>query len=210
MNNNIFKGSVILGIIIIIFCLGRCSKKCEITKINVPVTIPAKDGSFESPQVLVPIESKEITKILYKDSLIYVPTVNSDLMDKYIQTQEELDKLKLYADAIKINNYKQTFNNDDLELTIEAKTEGKLLNLKPSYTIKSKSLTLPIDIPKPKSQVFAMNVGASIQTTKDLSKLDPAVNLQLINKKGSIIGASYSVDGVIGISYTIPLFKINK
>ena len=204
---------IVVGLIIASFFLGRCSRIRPIQEIEMPVIVPAKSGEFKSPDILVPIETKEVTKILYKDSIMYVPTVNQDLVDAYIKTLEENDKLKslnLYTDAIKINKYETVFDNKDLKLTVKSTVEGKLLELSPEYTIKEQNIIVPIKIPEPKKQVFAMNVGAVINTTKDLSKIDPAVQLQLVNKKGSILSASYSIDGVVSVGYSIPLFSIKK
>jgi len=204
---------VIIGVIIISFFVGRCSKDRPIQKIEMPVTIPAKTGEFKSPDILVPIQTKEVTKILYKDSVMYVPTVNQDLVDAYIKTLEENDKLKslnLYTDAIKINKYETVFDNKDLKLTVKSTIEGKLLELTPEYIIKEQNIIVPVDIPKPKEKVFAMNIGAAINTSKDLNKIDPSVQLQLVNKKGAILSASYSIDGVVGIGYSIPLFSIKR
>lgn len=202
--------AVIIGLIILSFIVGRCTKDCSSKTINVPVTVPEKKGEFDTKDTtqLVPIQTREISKIVYNDSIIYVPTVNQHLVDKYLQTKDELDKLKLYTDAIKINSYETVFDNNDLKLIVKAKTEGKLLELKPIYTIKEQ--TLNVEVPKPKEKIFSLNVGAGLTTTKQLDKLDPSVHLDLINKKGNILSASYSVDGVIGVKYSIPLFSIKK
>lgn len=211
MSNKTRLGLVITVLLFgVFFLLGRCSKTCRTQTLNIPVVIPEKRDSFPTKGDLVPIETKEITKILYKDSIITVPTVNQDLVDKYLQTKEELDKLKLYTEAIKINNYETKFDNKDLELTIKSKTEGKLLEITPSYVIKQQNINVPVEIPKPKERVFSMNVGAQITATKDLAKFDPSVKVDLVNKKGHILTGSYSLDGVIGVGYSVNLFDIKK
>lgn len=212
MNRNVI---IIIGLLILLFLafmLGKCTTDCKTEIIDIPIVIPEKSGEFSKADstVLVPIQTKEVSKIIYNDSIIYVPTVNQELVDKYLQTKEELDKLKLYTDAVKINSYETLFDNKDLKLTIKSKTEGKLLELKPEYTIKEQSLNIPVIVPKPKEKVFSLNIGAGLTTTKQLDKLDPSVHLDLVNKKGSILSTSYSVDGVIGIKYSIPLFSIKK
>lgn len=204
---------VILLLMIVSFCAGRCSKTCKTQTLNIPVVIPEKRGEFQSPSVLVPIESKEITKIVYHDSIITVPTVNQDLMDKYISTLEENDKLKniqQYADAIRINKYKQTYEDPNIKIDIEAETEGKLLSLKPNYVWKSQKINVPIEIPQPKERVFSMNIGAGLNTTKQLDKLEPTVNLDLVNKKGNTLSIGYGTEGTISANYKIKLFDIKK
>jgi len=208
------KSKYFIGIIILLFIacffMGRCSKRCEIQEVKIPVIIPAKSGSFKSPQILVPINTKEVTKIVYLDSTIFVPTLNQELVDKYIETKSELDKLQQYTEAVRINSYETVFDNKDVKLTIKTKTEGKLLELIPEYTVKKLDTLISATIPKPKEKVFSMNIGAGLQTTKDLNKLDPTVNLDFVNKKGYIIGGSYSINGVISVKATIPLFSIKN
>lgn len=218
MRNNIYK---IVGIIIILglfFTIGYCSRKCETEVKTITVTVPEKKGSFESPKVLTPESSTIKTIIKFRDTIISVPQVNEELLNKYLALENENDlikrdndRLKLYTDAIKINKYKVPFEDDNIKLEIEAETEGKLITLKPAnYLIKSQNVKVDIDLPKPKEKVFSMNIGAGLTTTKQLDKLDPSIHLEMVNKKGNIIGASYSIDGVIGVKYTIPLFSIKK
>lgn len=212
MNNktNIGIGVIIL-LLILSFFVGRCTKNSDTKIIETKVTVPEKQGSFKSDStILVPIQTKEVSKIIYKDSILYVPTINQDLVDKYLSTQEELDKLKLYTDAVKINKYETVFDNKDLKLTIRSKTEGKLLELNPEYIIKEQTVPISVEIPKPKEKIFSLNIGAGFNTTKDLAKIDPSIHLDFVNKKGNILSTSYSVDGVIGVKYSIPLFSIKK
>jgi len=208
------KSKYFIGIIILLFIafffIGRCSKRCEVQELKIPVVIPAKSGSFKSPNILVPINTKEVTKIVYLDSTIFVPTVNQELVDKYLQTKSELDKLQQYTEAIRINNYETVFDNKDVKLTIRAKTEGKLLELIPEYTIKKFDTLVSAIVPKPKEKVFSLNIGAGLNTTKTFDKLEPTVNVDLVNKKGSILKASYGTEGTISVGYTFTLFSVKK
>lgn len=210
MKNNTLKIVIVAVVIIGFFLLGRCSKECKTETKTVTVTVPQKQGKFESPTILKPQSTNIKTAIQFKDSIIYVPQVNEELVQQYLAQKSELERLKSYTNAIAINEYENVFDNDDVKIIVKAKTEGKLLELKPEYTIKPQTVTTNIDIPKPKERVFSMNIGAGINTTKQLDKLDPSIHLDLVNKKGNILSASYSVDGVVGIKYSVNLFNIKK
>lgn len=170
--------------LIIAFMLGWCSRKNDTKIINVPVKVPAKSGSFESPKILVPIDTKEVSKIILKDTTIYIPTVNEDLLDEYLKTKEERDKLLLYADAIKINNYETKFDNKDISLTIKSKTEGKLLEIKPEYTIKEQELNIPVKVPITRDN-FGFLIGGkynqNLDTRKANYELDAGFRIGKVN-----------------------------
>lgn len=202
----------IIGIIILLlisFIVGRCTKSKEVTTITKTITIPETRGSFETPKVIVP-ESNEIkTVIQYKDTTLVIHQVNEELVNKYLESQEELERLKLYTNAISINNYKNTFDNEDIQLTILSKTEGKLLEVKPEYIIKEKKLPVTIEVPK-EELLFRLNAGIYSTYSTELKTYDPGVKLDFINNKNHIISAGYSINKNVMVSYTIPLFKVNK
>lgn len=216
---NITRLGVIIALLLIVFSffIGRYTKQCKTDVIYTKVTTPEITHKFDSPQVFVP-ETNAIKSIIkYKDTTIFIPQVNQELLDKYIALENENDsnkkeliRLKMYSDAVSIKEYNTPFEDKNIKLNVYSKIQGQLLEQKPEYTIKSQDLTIPVTIPKPKEKVFSMNVGAGITTTKQLDKIDPSVHLDLINKKGNILSASYSIDGVIGVKYSVPLFSIKK
>lgn len=217
MKNNILKGIIIIGIIILIFWLGRCTKECEIETIKTTITIPEKKGSFDSPKVLVPESNTIKTVIQYKDTTLVIPQVDQELVEKYLALQQENDltkreneQLKLYTDAVSINTYKTNFNNEDIDLTITSKVQGKLLDIKPDYIIKSKTVTQDIQIPKNKEKVLSVNIGAYSTYSSELKQFDPGLKLDIIGKKGAVLSAGYSINKNVLVSYSIPIFSIKK
>jgi len=216
MNSNLkyIIGSIIL--IVIFFFIGRCTKECDIVTKEITVTTPEVKGDFDTPKVLVPESNTIKTIIKFRDTTLIMPQVNQELVEKYLALQNENDatkrenaSLKMYTDAVTINNYNTPFEDDNIKLTIKAKTQGLLLEAKPDYTIKPKTITTNVNIPKEKQKVFSLNAGLQLASTKELSKFDPAVKLDLVGKK-NILSASYSKDGYISVGYTIPLFSIKK
>lgn len=217
MKNNTLKIAGVIILIIIAFIIGQCTKECEVETKTVTITVPAKSGSFESPKVLVPESTTIKTVIQYKDSTLVIPQINQELVEKYMALESENDsnkrelaRLKLYTDAITINTYENVFDNEDVKIIVKAKTEGKLLELKPEYTIKERTITKDIEIPKPQSKVFQLNVGVYSTYSKELKTFDPGIKLDLIGKRGSVLSVGYSVDKNIMASYSIPIFSIKK
>lgn len=216
MNRNIYIIGTVILLLIASFSIGRCTKTCEVTPTTVTVTTPEVKGSFESPQVLKPESNNIKTVIKLKDSIVLIPQVNEELMQKYLALEnqtntviKENERLKLYSEAITINNYNTPFEDDNIKLNIKSKTQGILLEVKPDYIIKSKTITTNVDLPKPKEKVFSLNGGLQLTFTKDLSKFDPAVKLDFVGKK-NVLSASYSKDGYISVGYTVPIFSIRK
>lgn len=212
--NNTLK-VIIIGILLgACFLVGRCSKECKTELIEVPVTIPKKEGEFKSPEILIPKDTNIKTVVQYKDSSVIIAgKINKELADNYIKLLEENDKLKAfkaYADAIKINTYETKFDNEDLSLTIKSKVEGKLLEIVPSYVRKEINTNVAVNVPKPPEKVFSMNIGAGLSTTKQLDKIEPTVHIDLINKRGNILSVGYGSEGTIQGKYSIPLFSIKK
>lgn len=217
MKNNILKIVIGIGIIILIFFLGRCTKECETETKTITITTPEVKGKFETPNVIVPESNTIKTIIQYRDTTLVIPQVNQELVEKYLALQQENDltkrenqQLKLYTDAVSINNYSTVFDNDDIKLTINSKTEGKLLEIKPEYIIKSKTINKEVEVNKPKEKVFTLNVGVYSTYSKELKTLDPGIKLDGQLKNGQIISAGISLDKNILVSYTIPIFSIKK
>lgn len=210
MKNNKY---IIIGIIILLiasFILGRCTSNNKTEKINTTIVVPEKKGSFESPKVLIPQSNNIKTAIQLKDTIIYVPQVDQELVQRYLAQESELERLKAYTNAISINEYENVFDNEDVKIIIKAKTEGKLLELKPEYTIKAKSIPVTIEVPKPKERVFNLNMGAYTTYSQELKQFDPGIKLDLVGKKGSVLSAGYSIDKNIMVSYSIPILTIKK
>lgn len=102
--------------------------------IDIVIDVPAKTGAIPFPKEAIP-------NIEY----VYVPKivgVDTELLDKY---REEIDSLKkelLYKDAVTIREYTETFEDDNISMTVKSRVRGHLLDLTiPYYTIKPSKVT---------------------------------------------------------------------
>ncbi len=198
------------------FLAGRCTRTKEIKDIK--VIIPSVSGKSDTITNFVKIFGKEKDSIIFKDKTIITENpINTKLTEDYINLEKrysglELDteRLKKYIASTTINEYDVPFEDSVISILGKVKTQGELVSLQYNYNIKERKVTIPISALKPKERIFSLNIGAGLTTTKQLDKLDPSVNLDLTGKKGNILSASYSLNGIIGVKYTINLFNIKK
>lgn len=184
--------NIILGIIIY-FTFGRCKQPLPIvTYVNRVIEVPAKSGIL--PVILNPPEIKTEVRI-----------INKDLLKEYIAKQDSASKTEIFKEAITEREYNLNFKDSLVNIDIYAKTEGVLLEIKPSYTIypskvitKDKIITLPS---KPKNSILA-GVEASLPTD-----VYPYIKTSIYfqNKKSNIITIGVDTNRSIWFGYIVKL-----
>ena len=201
MNSNIKY--IIIGIIILIisFFIGRWTSPKEAKIIK--VTIPELSGN--SPII---INSKPLIQfkdsLVYKDSLIITENpFNKDLADKYINLESETERLKEYIKSIEIRKYKIPFENDTIKIIGNVEVQGELKSLNYDWTIKQKTLNIPIEIKKPTMNLL---LGGSVSNSIELDKFNFNANVGIQRKNGDLILTSYGLlDKSIQVGYLINL-----
>lgn len=184
--------NIILGIIIY-FTFGRCKQSLPIvTYVNRVIEVPAKSGIL--PVILNPPEIKTEVRI-----------INKDLLKEYIAKQDSASKTEIFKEAITEREYNLNFKDSLVNIDIYAKTEGVLLEIKPSYTIypskvitKDKIITLPS---KPKNSILA-GVETSLPTD-----VYPYIKTSIYfqNKKSNIITIGVDTNRSIWFGYIVKL-----
>ena len=184
--------NIILGIIIY-FTFGRCKQPLPIvTYVNRVIEVPAKSGIL--PVILNPPEIKTEVRI-----------INKDLLKEYIAKQDSASKIEIFKEAITEREYNLNFKDSLVNIDVYAKTEGVLLEIKPSYTIypskvitKDKIITLPS---KPKNSILA-GVEASLPTD-----VYPYIKTSIYfqNKKSNIITIGVDTNRSIWFGYIVKL-----
>jgi len=199
---------ILIGLLLLTIFLQRSCDSNIITPKNTTIVIPAKGGTF------VKTKSNEIKydtiikdTIIYKDKKIIIDNTDKTIVEKYLKATDSIGKLKILIDAVKIRRYSDTFDNDDIKLTIETETVGKLNWIKPTYTIKEKTITVP---EKTKETVFAMYGGIEIYNNLQLSNPGVKVDLGIQNKKGDIFTGGYDMNQNIYIGFKKQIFNIKK
>lgn len=199
---------IIIVLLFVIFLQRSCNNK-ELPSIqNQEVTIPSQHGSFNS---LKPVK---IHNTIIKDSIIFknktisvINPLDKELVINYLKAKDSIDKLNLFINAVKINKYKENFDNKDISLTIEAETTGTLNYIKPTYIIKEKTIDVPVKI---KQTVFAIYTGVETYNNTSLNNFGVKIDLGIQNKKGDIYTAGFDTNNNIYIGYKLRLINIKK
>ena len=201
MNSNIKY--IIIGIVVLLtaFFIGRWTSPKEAKIIK--VTIPELSGN--SPII---INSKPLIQfkdsLVYKDSLIITENpFNKDLADKYINLESETERLKEYIKSIEVRKYKIPFENDTIKIIGNVEVQGELKSLNYDWTIKQKTLNIPIEIKKPTMNLL---LGGSVSNSIELDKFNFNANVGIQRKNGDLILGSYGIlDKSIQVGYLINL-----
>lgn len=182
-------------IVFVVYLLFKVFKKKEPEIIKIPVLVevevPGKVGSF--PPIEFPTPKKE-------------HPINKELMLKYQEAKDSLEKLILYKEAIKERSYKEKFKDGTQTIEVSTKVQGKLLNQSVEYEIYpdtiTKNIQVPIELPKKKTKVFAGGELIILSPNRN-----PALkaNLMIQNKKDNIWSIGYDTQKNIYIGYNIKL-----
>ena len=124
-----------------------------------------------------------------------------------LKYKDSVKILKLYLSAIEEKDGTYVFDDKNLNLEVATRTRGTLLSIKPKYTIKEKTVEVPV---KQKEQVFAMYAGVGISDNLQFNNFAAEVEIGLQNKAGDIISAGYDTQKNISLKYSKQLFKIKK
>ena len=120
--------------------------------------------------------------------------IADSLLNENIRMQVAFAKSKnkdsLYREAIKINAFTHTWDNDTLKATVSGLSRGTVEGLKLDYTIKPTTEQIKVPI-----TTFRLLAGGGLGINKDLSQATYKVNLGFQNKKGNIIRGSYQQIG---------------
>ena len=160
------------------------------------VEVPAKSGQMviEKPEPIVHYDT------IYKDKIVVKENpVNKELLTKYEQATDSLEKLKLYRDAITIRDYKQTFKDKNQEITVSSKVTGTLERQEISYDIPSYQVKY-----KNPTEGFYVGVGAS-SSYRYLELPSLEVGAALVNNK-KIYSVGVGTDQTIRINVKQKIF----
>lgn len=176
---------VILGSIIT-YQLKKCDTKPVTKTITVEVEIPAVKDSFPY-EVPVPYP---------------VPTpnpINAELKAQLDSAKTALDSLRTYKLFAVKRNYKETFKDENLSITVDAETTGTLDILGVKYEIEAKTIKVDkeviFDIPDNRSLTIYLEGGLPLKQYSEASPVIAKPGFDWTTKKNWVYGGSYSTDG---------------
>tara|TARA_R110000851_G_scaffold314588_1_gene476690 strand:+ start:2410 stop:3066 length:657 start_codon:yes stop_codon:yes gene_type:complete len=174
------------------------------TIIEVPVPIKI--------EVAVPVVQNEFTPIVTPEPSIkyikgdIITKIDSAYYNKYITLKDSISKDSAYKSAITIREYNTKFEDDILTLNIYSKIRGDLLEIKPDYKTKPRSIRLDttIYVPVPKYNEFygGFEIGAPTNTDSPISVL-PTLSAKgyLKTKKDKLWSAGFDTRGYVSVGF---------
>lgn len=160
--------SFLLGVVVALFFLRNC-KQTEI--IEKEIEVPAVSGSFETYK---PIQNQPINidslALLVRDTMkprikvikevVEVASKKNDtLLQAYEELESEVKRKELFATFIQPRSFLQKFEDEYLSAEISGISRGKVENINLDYNIKQRTITKPIEMPKPKKWHIGPYVG---------------------------------------------------
>ncbi len=207
--NYITTGLCFLLLIITSYFIGRCTADCKIIK-QISVTTPVIKGNSTTIINPKPIIGSKDVYFYEKDTIYTENPFNKELADRYTKLENERDKLEAYLTSIQLNKYTIPFEDENVSIIGNFETQGKLLSSNYEYTLKSKTYTTELEVPKIKERLFSINVGGGFFLNKELDKIEPSINLDFINKSNNILSLGYGSEGTFSAKYSINLINIKK
>ena len=187
---------IIIGLLFIIFL----QRSCNSDNIKYKTKLVKEFDTIYKP---VELPSKTITKYKnVKGDIVYLPGKIDTVEIKTFETAIDSTKLAMFANATKIRQYKNDFNDSIADVSIFTETKGELLKIAPKITIKAR-------LPEKKT-IFALYTGGGLYLNNNFD-LGYKLDVKFQNKKGDLFGGSYDpINKVIFAEYNIRLINIKK
>jgi len=114
---------------------------------------------------------------------------------------DSLQKIEAYNKAIEISAFKQSFDDEYINASVNGEVSGKIHSMAFNYTIKPQ--TLEVDAPKRKLSVLGgFFIGNDIQLQKPLF----GAELDILNKKSNLLRVAFDTDKRFYFGYSKKLF----
>lgn len=197
---------------IVLFFMKTCQPEPSFSKIE----IPEKKGKFEGKKP----DHVEITpKIIHTKENVYIKgekvyianplnevllSENERLKLDFEKANDSIKKL-LYDNAISINKFSTTFEDENLLLNIDGIVRGEVQEVTPNYTIKKQTISVPV-----KQTIFRLLGGVEAGNTMQLNQLSFKANVGFQNKSGDVLNIGYDTQNVIWIGFSKSLFEIKR
>jgi hypothetical protein len=112
---------------------------------------------------------------------------NEKLKTDFAKANDSIKKLQ-FNKAIQLNKFSTNFEDENVILNIEGIVQGEVKEVTPGYTIKKKTIEVPI---KQKETLLRVLAGGAVGVNKELNQVVYQLDLNFQNRKGDIISAEY-------------------
>ena len=192
MRDRILPYLIIVALLVVIFTHRSCGDQKVVTRDVV---------KFDTIYKPVELPQKVVTRYVNKKGeTVYLPGKVDTVLVKEFENSDKKDSL--YAEAIRIRQYRQDFNDSIADVSVFAETQGELLKLAPTVKLKAR---LP-----DKKTVFALYGGVDVFNSTSLDNFGVRANLGVQNKRGDIISAGYDTNNNVYVGYTVRILNIRR
>jgi hypothetical protein len=186
-------------LLFVVLWFNGCSRSAP-TPQTAKVIVPEVKGKFEAKKpVHEPILNKpNSTQLKISTEPQSLSTEPSPLVQKLIEENKKLaqdfakanDSIKklLFDKAVQLNKFSTDFEDENLTLNINGVVQGEVKEITPNYTIKKKTISVPV---KQKETVFRVLAGGAVGLNKDLNQAAYKLDLNFQNRKGDIISGEF-------------------
>lgn len=188
-------------IVILVLCtLLFLQRSCKGDKVTYKDKIIKQYDTIYFPEE---IATKFVTKYkTIKGDTVFLKGRVDTVEVKVFEKAKDSVKLEMFANATKIRQYKNDFNDSLADVSIFTETKGELLKIAPKITIKAR-------LPEKKT-VFALYGGGGMYLNKDFN-IGYKINVRFQNKRGDLMSGSYDpINKVIFAEYDFRLINIKR
>jgi hypothetical protein len=199
---------IIAGLILLLF-FKSCSGE-EKTTTAPGLKVPAIIGKFKPKkptQTPIPIPKKgkkPKTQIPFDDSFLQAEIDSLIALNNRFSTANDSLKAAMFANAIQLKEYQQTFDNDTIKTTVKGLVSGEIKSMAIDYVIKPRTIAPPVA----KETFLRLLAGVEIGNTKTLDQLTTKANFGFQNRKGNILTFSVDTNERFYFGYTISIWNI--
>lgn len=198
--------SILIGIL-----LQKCKSEPSVT--TQKVTTKEVKGSFkptEPKNTAVDNRFADIGKTInnkfLQEQIDKLLAENQKLIELFSE-KPDAEKDSVYKEAIKLNEFSQTFDDDKVKIDVSGIAQGKVKTIKANYFIKPQKIDVEV---KQKQRIFALKLGAEYGNSIELNKGVFKGNIEFENKKGNSFSYSYDSDKRHWLGYKITIFDIKR
>lgn len=159
--------SFLVGVVVCFLILKSCEKK---DFVPLKISTPEISGSFQSQiPTHKPINTDSLAQVIRDTMRADIKIVrevvevaskkNDTLLQAYEELESELKRKELFASFIQPRSFLQKFEDEYLSAEISGISRGKVESLNLDYTIKQRTITKPIELPKQKKWHIGPYVG---------------------------------------------------
>ena len=209
------KWVIVIGFAILIgILLRKCKVEPSVT--TQKVTTKEVKGSFKptEPKNTV-IENnyyvdgkKQLSSNdkFYQEQIDKLLAENQKLIELFSE-KPDAEKDSVYKEAIKLNEFSQTFDDDKVKIDVSGIAQGKVKTIKADYFIKPQKIDVEV---KQKQRIFALKLGGEYGNSLELNKGVFKGNIEFENKKGNSFSYSYDSDKRHWLGYKMTILDIKR